>query len=82
MPRYYFDLYDGDTEPDTSGTELPGLDEARLHAIRYAGEVLQRHPEWLDGKDLRVEVRNSAHLLLFTIIVLAISSAAAQARVA
>lgn len=81
MPRYHFDLSDGHLERDEAGTELPGPEEARLHAIRYAGEVLQSHPERLGGKDLRVEVRSDSNLLLFTIIMLAVDSAAAQARV-
>lgn len=82
MPRYYFDLSDGESKPDLTGTELDSAGAARLHAIRFAGEVLQNDPERLEGKDLRVEARNEERLLLFTIIILAIDSAAAQARVA
>jgi hypothetical protein len=41
MPRYFFHVTDGQTYPDTEGTELPGLDEARREAFRTLCELLK-----------------------------------------
>lgn len=45
MPRYYFDIRDGQDFPDEDGTELPDLDAARVEAVRYSAEVLKEMPE-------------------------------------
>ncbi len=41
MPRYYFHIEDGYSQPDNEGTELSGLDEAHTEAIRLAGAILR-----------------------------------------
>ena len=33
MPRYFFDIRDGDTDTDSEGVELPDLRAARAEAI-------------------------------------------------
>jgi hypothetical protein len=41
MPRYFFNLIDGASViPDEEGTELAGLEEARVEAIESAREIL------------------------------------------
>jgi hypothetical protein len=42
MPRYFFQLRDGDTvlQDDEEGEELPNLDAVRLYAIQSARELL------------------------------------------
>lgn len=68
MPRYYFHTANGGVHRDDTGTELPGLLAARVHAIKYAGEVMADEPEVLwDGQEFYVEVRNEAHQLLFIV---------------
>jgi hypothetical protein len=46
MPRYFFDVHDGTSLPDSEGTELPGRHAMRSEAIRMAGQILDD----LDGK--------------------------------
>lgn len=73
MPRYFFDLADHQNDIDTSGTELQNADAARRQAVVFAGAYLRDHPELIwDGKEIRVIVRNSDDLTIFTVIVLAV----------
>jgi hypothetical protein len=39
MPRYYFNLQDGDTVMDTDGTDLPDVGAARIHATGVVREL-------------------------------------------
>lgn len=45
MPRYYFDIADGEAFPDRQGVDLPDLAAARVEAVRFAAEVLKEMPE-------------------------------------
>ncbi|HEV2818193.1 MAG TPA: hypothetical protein VGW40_13355 [Allosphingosinicella sp.] len=74
MPLYYFDIVDGARRADLDGTECATLDEARLQAIRFAGELLRYHADAIwEGHDLRVEVSNGARTPLFLVAVSATS---------
>ena len=50
MPRYFFNVVNGDFEADTVGSDLDGLKAARLEAIRTARELMAEgvsmHGEW------------------------------------
>ncbi|MDR4305661.1 hypothetical protein IHQ68_03365 [Chelatococcus sambhunathii] len=68
MPRFHFNVYDGETSIDEAGTELPDLVFARREAIRYSGELLEDAgrreglgPEW------RMEVTDESGLILFAL---------------
>jgi hypothetical protein len=41
MPRYFFQIIDGEEIIDDEGTMLPGVDEARAEAIVLSGEMLR-----------------------------------------
>jgi hypothetical protein len=41
MPRYFFHVEDGNSQPDRDGTELRDADEAREQAVTAAGEALK-----------------------------------------
>jgi hypothetical protein len=41
MPRYFFHVIDGREIIDNEGSELAGLKEARVEAIRLAGAILR-----------------------------------------
>ena len=57
MARFFFNQYDGEFKPDDKGLEFPTLDQARVEAVRYAGEVLRDHPTLVwKGEDFRIEV--------------------------
>ena len=45
MPRYFFDIADGEDFLDHQGSEWPDLAAARVEAVRYAAEVLKEMPE-------------------------------------
>ncbi len=45
MPRYFFDIVDGEDFPDLQGSEFADLAAARVEAVRYAAEVLKEMPE-------------------------------------
>lgn len=77
MARYFFNQYSGEFKPDDLGLELPSLDQARIEAVRYAGEELRDHPTLVwHGEDFRVEVTDAAQEVLFTIIVVGIDAPA------
>lgn len=77
MPRYFFHTADGTRERDTVGTVLEGLDQARVQAIQFAGEILSGEPEVLwDGRDFRIEVTDEQDLMLFTVITIAVDAPA------
>ena len=45
MPRYFFDIVDGQDLPDLVGSDWPDLRAARVEAVRYSAEVLKEMPE-------------------------------------
>lgn len=77
MARYFFNQMDGEFKPDDEGLEFPSLDDARLEAVRYAGEVLRDRPSivW-QGEDFRIEVTDKTQLMLFTLIVVGVDAPA------
>ena len=66
MPRYFFHTSDRSADPDTEGTELPGLEEAHEEAVQTAGEIIQgKGIKFLKGSDWRMEVTDAAGHALF-----------------
>ena len=68
MPRYFFNVYHGRSEPDEVGEELPDRHAAWKEATITAGQILQG----LDGKlqpscDWRMEVTDEFANPLFVI---------------
>ena len=45
MPRYFFDIVDGEDLPDFIGSEWPDIEAARVEAVRYSAEVLKEMPD-------------------------------------
>ena len=77
MARYFFNQYDGVSKPDDNGLEFATIDQARIEAVRYAGEVLRDHPTLVwTGDDFRIEVTDAKQLVLFTIIVVGVDAPA------
>ena len=68
MSRYHFNLHDHRFVPDPEGSELPNLEMAKRQAIKLAASILSVRPEeFLESSEWRVEVTNSAGVLLFTV---------------
>jgi hypothetical protein len=80
MPRYFFDVADGEYCPDSEGTELPGLEEARVCAVRLAGQMLTDHPaKFWAGQEWTIEVKDDWGLVLFVLHFTATESPAIRA---
>lgn len=45
VPRYHFNVEDGESIPDLEGAELPDLASARAEAVRLAGRLLDDDPQ-------------------------------------
>jgi hypothetical protein len=77
--RFFFNLAGAVYDPDNEGTELASMSDARIEAVKFAGQFLKDQPEvvWL-GDELRVEVTDSNQLILFTVIVFGVDAAAAK----
>uniref|UniRef100_UPI0035C98932 DUF6894 family protein n=1 Tax=uncultured Sphingomonas sp. TaxID=158754 RepID=UPI0035C98932 len=45
MPRYFFDIKDGQEFPDLQGSLFADLAAARIEAVRFAAEILKEMPE-------------------------------------
>jgi len=78
--RFFFHAEDGESFPDTQGTELSGPEAARVEAVRIAAQLLERDPEefWRD-RALRVVCSDDVGLTLFSIEVLGVLAAASPA---
>jgi hypothetical protein len=77
VPRYHFNVHDGVQQFDNEGTELSDWKEARLHAIRYAGEIIKSDAKSIAvGEDWRIEVTNHEGLILFQLSFLIIEAPA------
>ena len=75
--RYFFHTADGSRDRDELGQEFATLAEARLNAIRYAGECMSYDPSILAGHcDFRIEVTDERGRLLCTVIMLAVNAPA------
>jgi len=79
VPRYFFDTANGSRFHDTDGVEMADRREARIYAVRFAGECIADDPELLETvTDFRVEVRDSDGLMLFTVTTFVTESPAAR----
>ncbi|MES2096885.1 MAG: hypothetical protein V4459_08995 [Pseudomonadota bacterium] len=67
MPRYYFDIRDGEDMRDDEGAELPDLAAARMEAVRYSAEVLREMPERFWNSELWTMTVREGQVALFTL---------------
>ena len=69
MPLFFFDISNGRPDRDAEGFECATLDQARTQAIRFTGELLKFHSDWIwEGHDLRVQVSNDTGTPLFDVV--------------
>jgi len=72
MPRYYFDIVDGQDLPDVDGSDHADLAAARVESIRYSGEVLREMPErFWNAEEWTMTVSDARRVPLFTLKFLA-----------
>ena len=69
MPRYFFHVDNGEFVPDATGTELPGLDAARVEAVRASGEMINdvSREFWEEVSPWDMHVTDDQGQLLFTL---------------
>jgi hypothetical protein len=69
MPRFFFNLRDGEYISDDTGVELGGVEDARKEAVGYASGLLKDDPggKFWSGEPWRVEVTDDAKVLLFAL---------------
>jgi hypothetical protein len=68
MPRYFFHIEDHKRFPDEEGTELAGLAEARVEAVRVAGAMLSDNAStFWDSGSWRVVVTDEGRHVLFAV---------------
>lgn len=66
MPRFFFNVYDGVSSFDDTGTELASWEEARIEAIQLAGAIFTDEARRIAlGEDWRLEVTDERRLVLF-----------------
>jgi hypothetical protein len=72
VPRYYFDIVDGEDLLDPHGSVLADLAAARIESIRYSAEVLKEMPErFWNSEQWTMTVSDAARVPLFTLKFLA-----------
>ena len=75
MPRYFFDIIDGEDFPDHQGSEYADLAAARIEAVRYSAEVLKEMPErFWNSEEWTMTVSDADKVTLFTLKFLAESA--------
>jgi len=75
MPRYFFDIRDGEYIPDHVGCEFVDLEAARIHAVVRSADLLKANPsKFWDGEEWQLEVRDEARLILFILTFMATNS--------
>ena len=68
MPRFYFDVRDGEKfVSDDDGLEFPGIREAKRDASRMLGEMIKDEMPDGDHLDMAVEVRAEDRRPLFKV---------------
>jgi hypothetical protein len=68
VPIFHFHVVDGETYPDSEGTELPDLEHARLEAIERSQKLLKspRDEIW-DGRAWKMIVTDASEHSLFVL---------------
>ena len=68
MPRFYFDIHDGVSQPDPDGSEMPDKDAAWSEAVRCCGEMLKDIDGQLQrGSEWRMDVTDEDRQPVFTL---------------
>ena len=66
MPRYFFDIHDGELHPDNEGTECADLDQVHQEAMNALPEIARDAiPSDGDRQAYTVHVRDEANNLIY-----------------
>jgi phage terminase large subunit-like protein len=77
--RFFFNVAGAVHDPDDEGIELPTISDARIEAVRFAGELLRERPQvvW-QGDELRVEITDENQMMLCTFVAVGVDAPAAK----
>jgi hypothetical protein len=77
VPRYFFDI--DDAVPDTEGTEIKDLTEAKCEAVKMAGRIIcDQAADFWDRAEWNMTVSDETRLTMFTLHVVGVQAAAAS----
>ncbi len=76
MPRYYFHVQDGDEYLDLQGTLFGTLEEVKLEAVRFAGDLLSYNgAKFWHGEEWSMRVTDAIDRTLFMLKFVAVEPA-------
>lgn len=79
MPKYYFNIEDGEGTPDTEGTEIESLAYAKCHAVKLAGQAIcDAAQTFWDQAQWKMTVTDESGLTLFELLIIGMESAASR----
>ena len=68
MPRFFFDIHDGETfTPDREGLDLDDLEAAKEEAKKTLPEIVKDEMPNGDRRDFTVDVKNAAGQIVWRI---------------
>jgi hypothetical protein len=68
MPRFFFDIHDGETfTPDRQGVELDGLEAAKAEAKKTLPEIVKDEMPEGDRRDFTVDVKSAAGQIVWRV---------------
>ena len=68
MPRFFFDIHDGeDFTPDRQGLELDGLEAAKAEAKKTLSEIVKDEMPDGDRRDFTVDVKDMAGQIVWRV---------------
>jgi hypothetical protein len=68
MPRFFFDIHDGeDFTPDRQGVELDGLEAAKAEAKKTLPEIVKDEMPEGDRRDFTVDVKSAAGQIVWRV---------------
>jgi hypothetical protein len=68
MPRFFFDIHDGeDFTPDRQGLELDGLEAAKAEAKKTLPEIVKDEMPDGDRRDFTVDVKSAAGQIVWRV---------------
>jgi hypothetical protein len=68
MPRFFFDIHDGEAfTPDREGLELEGLDAAKNEAKKTLPDIVKDEMPDGDRRDFTVDVKDAAGRIVWRV---------------
>ena len=68
MPRFYFDLRDGEFIRDDVGVELPSMDEAMAEAKKMLAEMVRERAADASAEQILVDIRTPGSSDVVTVV--------------